>query len=551
MRPGAGLGGRATPAARLADLDPAERRAERRRRDGRIPDGHPLRHGRPARRCRTSRGVDDLRRRLAEVIAARRRRCTPTCVVLTGLRLGAEALAGRGRGRTPGCHWVAVLPWPEPQEHMPGRPTASGSRPCGPRPRPRWCWRRRCPPRRADRAKALGRRDAWLAVDRRPRRSWSGTATTPTAAACTRPGRADRRRRPHRPLVSPGQRPSTATRQSGAGDLAAGSAVSRGSVTVTPSMVARTAAAMRLDIGDDHQHRGPGRRWRRSRSCARTVGGVMAMPPRRGRRPIIRLGHARSVTGTDGLPPLEGSVGGCLAFHEPGHVAMLGRGGAPVGSRCACGVDTGGTFTDVVAADGDDRQGAVHAGRPGPGGAGGASAAARRAGAAGRRAGPRHHGGHQRPARAPGRRRRAGHHRGLRRRHRDRPPGPPVALRPLGRPAGAARGPRPAARGATGAWRPTAPSSSRSTRSTWRRSTSTRPRRSPSACCTRTSTPATSSRWPPCSRAAGLDVTCSHEVSPEFREYERTVTTVVNAYLRPRVPRLPARPRPARPTRCW
>jgi N-methylhydantoinase A len=31
----------------------------------------------------------------------------------------------------------------------------------------------------------------------------------------------------------------------------------------------------------------------------------------------------------------------------------------------------------------------------------------------------------------------------------------------------------------------------------------------------------------------GLDVTCSHEVSPEFREYERTVTTVANAVLRP------------------
>ena len=30
-----------------------------------------------------------------------------------------------------------------------------------------------------------------------------------------------------------------------------------------------------------------------------------------------------------------------------------------------------------------------------------------------------------------------------------------------------------------------------------------------------------------------IDVTCSHEISPEFREYERTVTTVVNAYLRP------------------
>lgn len=34
-------------------------------------------------------------------------------------------------------------------------------------------------------------------------------------------------------------------------------------------------------------------------------------------------------------------------------------------------------------------------------------------------------------------------------------------------------------------------------------------------------------------RARGLDVTCSHEVSPEYREYERTVTTVTNALLRP------------------
>ncbi|MBV8161605.1 MAG: hydantoinase/oxoprolinase family protein, partial [Acidimicrobiia bacterium] len=34
-------------------------------------------------------------------------------------------------------------------------------------------------------------------------------------------------------------------------------------------------------------------------------------------------------------------------------------------------------------------------------------------------------------------------------------------------------------------------------------------------------------------RARGHDVTISSGVSPEFREYERTVTTVVNAYLRP------------------
>ena len=34
-------------------------------------------------------------------------------------------------------------------------------------------------------------------------------------------------------------------------------------------------------------------------------------------------------------------------------------------------------------------------------------------------------------------------------------------------------------------------------------------------------------------RARGYDVVASHEVSPEFREYERSVTTVVNAGLRP------------------
>jgi 5-oxoprolinase (ATP-hydrolysing) len=34
-------------------------------------------------------------------------------------------------------------------------------------------------------------------------------------------------------------------------------------------------------------------------------------------------------------------------------------------------------------------------------------------------------------------------------------------------------------------------------------------------------------------RDAGHDVTASHEVVPEMREYERTITTVINAYLRP------------------
>jgi N-methylhydantoinase A/oxoprolinase/acetone carboxylase beta subunit len=34
-------------------------------------------------------------------------------------------------------------------------------------------------------------------------------------------------------------------------------------------------------------------------------------------------------------------------------------------------------------------------------------------------------------------------------------------------------------------------------------------------------------------RGGDRDVVCSHEVSPEFREFERTVTTVISAYLRP------------------
>ena len=47
-------------------------------------------------------------------------------------------------------------------------------------------------------------------------------------------------------------------------------------------------------------------------------------------------------------------------------------------------------------------------------------------------------------------------------------------------------------------------------------------------------------RWPAHERAAvaelarrGLDAVASHEISPEHREYERLVTTVVNAYVRP------------------
>ena len=38
----------------------------------------------------------------------------------------------------------------------------------------------------------------------------------------------------------------------------------------------------------------------------------------------------------------------------------------------------------------------------------------------------------------------------------------------------------------------------------------------------------------PNATASILDITCSHEIAPEFREYERASTTVINSYLRPR-----------------
>ena len=52
------------------------------------------------------------------------------------------------------------------------------------------------------------------------------------------------------------------------------------------------------------------------------------------------------------------------------------------------------------------------------------------------------------------------------------------------------------------------------------------------ACCMPTSTRVMNARSPTCC-ACGAEVVCSHEVSPEFREYERLVTTVADAALRP------------------
>ena len=186
------------------------------------------------------------------------------------------------------------------------------------------------------------------------------------------------------------------------------------------------------------------------------------------------------------------------------------RGRVELGDASAS--DTGGTFTDLVTADGrvakvPSTPGTTRARRCGQGG----RSAARGRAAPAVAAGPRHDGGHQRPARAPGRDGGAGHHRGLRRRHRDRPPGPTVALRPVGRPARAAGAPRAAARGGGAARPPTARARAARPDVPARCPTAWRPWRC--ACCTPTSSPATSGWSAPSSRAGATTSACSCDVS--------------------------------------
>lgn len=148
-------------AARLADLDPAERRAERRKRDGRIPTGTLLVAG----GMRELPGDDgdhvELRRRLAELLAGYAQ-LHDDLKVLTGLRPGAEALAGEAALEAD-VDWVAVLPWPDPQEHMrvADRDRFVALRRLAPA---EVVLERKVPATRQDRAKALARRDAWLAA---------------------------------------------------------------------------------------------------------------------------------------------------------------------------------------------------------------------------------------------------------------------------------------------------------------------------------------------------------------------------------------------------
>lgn len=105
---------------RLSDLPPEEQRAERRRRDGRIPDGHLLVVMGPGPTDLGGWGPNPiaqrLRDQLTEVIdgfsLANRE-----LVVLTGLRPGAETLAAEAAIRAD-VPYVAVLPFPDPDHRL-------------------------------------------------------------------------------------------------------------------------------------------------------------------------------------------------------------------------------------------------------------------------------------------------------------------------------------------------------------------------------------------------------------------------------------------------
>ena len=172
------------------------------------------------------------------------------------------------------------------------------------------------------------------------------------------------------------------------------------------------------------------------------------------------------------------------------------------------------------------RQVVEHAARPGRGHPAGHRRGRRRPGA--REPGAaRLDGRHQRHPGAQGRADRPGHDPGLPRRLRDRPHQPPRVVQPLLPQARAARAAQPPLRGGGAAERARATCRSRSTRRRPRRWRATWwPRASrawPSSSCTATAIRSTSSDARSAAAVApDLFVTLSHELSREYREYERT-----------------------------
>lgn len=160
---GSGASTSSAASARLADLEPAEQRAERRRRDGRIPEGHLLLvvgHGPPEIGGWDPNPVADrLRDQLVNIIsglAATR----PDLVVMTGLRPGAETLAAEAAIRA-NVDYVAVLPFADPDSAL-APPAKARFADLRSRASSVVQLEKKSPADLDGFRKAMGRRDAWL-----------------------------------------------------------------------------------------------------------------------------------------------------------------------------------------------------------------------------------------------------------------------------------------------------------------------------------------------------------------------------------------------------
>lgn len=156
--PGAPGGG-----GKISDLPSEEQRAERRRRDGRIPEGHLL----------VVAGVgpdglggwdanpmaDDVRRRLGEWIDAQAQ-IHPDLVVVTGLRPGAETLAAEAAIRAD-VPYVAVAAFPG-QDRSYSTAVQARYRDLTGRARSVVAFEKKAPKDTDAFAKAMARRDKWL-----------------------------------------------------------------------------------------------------------------------------------------------------------------------------------------------------------------------------------------------------------------------------------------------------------------------------------------------------------------------------------------------------
>ena len=253
------------------------------------------------------------------------------------------------------------------------------------------------------------------------------TGRSARSASSPRPASARRRARVH-------ARPVVADRQRGGGEEQHERGVQPvgvAEVTVVVAEEDQRHAGEELEAEEDRdlllhdvgppQH---GRRWRaaatRPRKISAPLGPSSTIPAS-----TCTKRTTSSSTGRDchATPLIRRSS----AAHGPRPARAYSR------ARMRCGADTGGTFTDVVVDDG--RVAKVLSTPTDPASRAVAAALGARARRAAR---PRHDRGHQRAARAARAPGRAGHQRGLRRRDRDRPPGPPVALRHRRRPARAA-----------------------------------------------------------------------------------------------------------------